>query len=192
VIFSKPLVSLPDLSHDIVSLLPEYLPGVATGPAAPTEGRSCWIRAWKALLTTIGRRYGAAVESQEDGGSSLEKQLTLYWKQGDGIAAAFLSGFGDREELEHRFQRLESIKAPQKAVLFSCSRWQDAVMEQLGAALLRYPHHIEGEQYLTLNLLGNEQRLAVYEFTVPRNGPLDPHDLQRLAPLPGSPFRWGK
>lgn len=30
----------------------------------------------------------------------------------------------------------------------------------LAGAFLRYPHHIEGEQYLALNLLGIEQKMA--------------------------------
>ena len=64
-------------------------------------------------------------------------------------------------------------------------------MQQLAAALLRYPHHIEGEQYLALNLLGSEQEMAAQSIVIPRNGNLNPGDLDRLAPLPGSPFPWG-
>ena len=64
-------------------------------------------------------------------------------------------------------------------------------MEQLGAALLRYPHHIEGEQYLTLNLLGSEQKMAAHSIVIPRDGNLNPGDLERLLPVPGSPYPWG-
>jgi hypothetical protein len=127
----------------------------------------------------------------EEGDSALARQLTLYWKRGDGIMAAFLSGWGDRQELDRRFQTLETIKAPQKAIIYSCAKWRDAVLEQFGAALLRYPHHIEGEQYLALNLLGSEQRMAAHSIVIPRNGNLSPGDLERLLPLPGSPYPWG-
>src|SRR5437870_12724919 len=82
-------------------------------------------------------------------------------------------------------------KAPQKTIIYSCAKWQDAVLEQLGAALLRYPHHIEGEQYLALNLLGSEQKMAAHSFVIPRNGNLNPGDLERLLPVPGSPYPWG-
>ena len=188
---STSLVSLPDLTREIARLLPEYLPGVSTGSAALTEGRSCWIHAWKALLTAVGRERSMEIALREEGDSALARQLTLYWKRGDGIMAAFLSAWGDRQELERRFQVLETIKAPQKTIIYSCAKWQDAVLEQLGAALLRYPHHIEGEQYLALNLLGSEQKLAAHSIGIARNGNLNSGDLERLLPLPGSPYPWG-
>jgi len=191
VIPSTSLVSLPDLTREIARLLPEYLPGVSTGSAALTEGRSCWIHAWKALLTAVGRERSMEIALREEGDSALARQLTLYWKRGDGIMAAFLSAWGDRQELERRFQVLETIKAPQKTIIYSCAKWQDAVLEQLGAALLRYPHHIEGEQYLALNLLGSEQKMAAHSIVIARNGNLNPGDLERLLPLPGSPYPWG-
>jgi hypothetical protein len=191
VIPSTSVGSLPDLTREIVRLLPEYLPGVSTGSAALTEGRSCWIQAWKALLTALGRERSMNLALHEEGDSALARQLTLYWKRGDGIMAAFLSGWGDRQELERRFQVLETIKAPQKAIIYSCTKWQDAVLEQLGAALLRYPHHIQGEQYLALNLLGNEQKLAAHSIVITHDGNLDKRDLERLLPLPGSPYLWG-
>jgi len=191
VIPSTSVGSLPDLTREIARLLPEYLPGVSTGSAALTEGRSCWIQAWKALLTALGRERSMNIALHEEGDSALARQLTLYWKHGDGIMAAFLSGWGDRQELERRFQVLETIKAPQKAIIYSCMKWQDAVLEQLGAALLRYPHHIQGEQYLALNLLGNEQKLAAHSIVIARDGNLDKRDLERLLPLPGSPYPWG-
>ena len=143
---SSPNVPLPDLAREIARLLPEYLPGVSTGPAAITEGRGSWIRSWKAMLTAFGRQYEFEVVLQEEGDCALARQLTMFWKRGDAVIAAFLSGWGNREELEARFQKLEIIKAPYKAVIYSCTKWQDAVLEQLQAALLRYPHHIEGEQ----------------------------------------------
>ena len=188
---STSLVSLPDLTREIARLLPEYLPGVSTGSAALTEGRSCWIHAWKALLTAVGRERSMEIALREEGDSALARQLTLYWKRGDGIMAAFLSAWGDRQELERRFQVLETIKAPQKTIIYSCAKWQDAVLEQLGAALLRYPHHIEGEQYLALNLLGSEQKMAAHSIVIARNGNLNPGDLDGLLPLPGSPYPWG-
>jgi hypothetical protein len=191
VIPSTPLFLPRDLTREIAELLPEYLPGVETGAAAITEGRGCWIKAWKALLTVLGRERGLDIVLDEGGDSALLRQLTLYWKRGDGIMAAFLSGWGDREALEKRFQALETIKSPQKAIVYSCIKWQDAVIEQLQAALLRYPHHIEGEQYLLLNLLGAEHKLAAHAITIPRNGALRPDDLAELRPLTGSPFPWG-
>jgi hypothetical protein len=42
-----------------------------------------------------------------------------------------------------------------------------------------------------LNLFGIEQKMAAHSIVIPRNGNLNPGDLDRLVPLPGSPSRWG-
>jgi hypothetical protein len=190
--FEEPLIPMAALIADILRLLPEYLPGVETGAATSTEGRSCWIKSWKALLTVLGREQGLEVVVLEDGGdSALQRQLTIFWKRGDAIMLAALSGWGDRTDLERRFQQLETLKAPHKLFLYSCLKWQEAVIEQLEAALLRYPHHIEGEQYVTLNLMGSTQALGAHMFTVPRSGPLKLADVSGfLQQLSGSPFAW--
>jgi hypothetical protein len=190
VLSPTPEIALQDLTREIVRLLPEYLSGVSTGSAALTEGRTCWIKAWKALLTAMGRERSMEMDLHEDGDSALARQLTLYWKTGDGIMA-FPFRLGRPEELDRRFQTLETIKAPRKIFVYSCVKWQSAVLEQLGAALLRYPHHIEGEQYLALNLLGSEQKVAAHSIWIPRNGNFQPGDLEQFLPLPGSPYRWG-
>jgi hypothetical protein len=132
------------------------------------------------------------VTTQPEDHSAPARQLSVYWKRGDGILFAFLSGWGDRRELEDRFLQLETIKAPQKAIIYSCTKWQQAVLEQLGAALLRYPHHIGGEQYLMLNLLGSAQSVATHSIVIPRDGELQPVDIELLRPLAGSPFHWGE
>jgi len=189
-IFEAGTLSLPKLVSEIVGLLPEYLPGVETGPAASTEGRTCWIRTWKGLLTALGRQWGMEVAVEEDAGSALKRQLTLLWTRGDAILMAAYSGWGDRQDLERRFHQLETLKAPHKLLLYSCLKWQEAVLEQIAAALLRYPHHIQGEQYLALNLMGPSQTLGAHLFTVPRSGVLQPDDVSRLPEVPGSPFSW--
>jgi hypothetical protein len=57
---------------------------------------------------------------------------------------------------------------------------------------MRYPHHIAGEQYLTLNLLGTQQTMAAHAIGITRDGSLDARDFERFEPLPGSPFPWGR
>jgi len=187
-IFESPLIPVAGLVSDIVRLLPGYLPGVETGAAASTEGRSCWIKSWKALLTVLGRERGLEVVIHVEGDSALQRQLSLLWKSGDAIMLGVFSGWGDRSDLERRFQQLETVKAPQKLFLYSCLKWQEAVIEQLKAALLRYPHHIEGEQYVALNLMGPAQLLGAHLFTIPRSGSLKSADLDGFAHVPGSPF----
>ena len=66
------------------------------------------------------------------------------------------------------------------------------MLEQLGTVLLRYPHHIEGEPYLSLNLLGSEQKMAAHSIAIPRNGNIDSGYLQQLWTVQGSPFARGR
>lgn len=190
-LFAHPPVSLPDVVADVVRLLPEYVPGVESGPAASTEGRSCWIRTWKSLLGVIGRAHGMEVAVQEDGDSALRRQLTMHWNRDGRTLVAIFSGWGSRQDLDDRFRELESFKAPQKVILFSCIKWQEAVIEQLDSAFVAYPYHIEGEQYLALNLMGPSQSLGAHVFTVPHDGPIQGEHRAILMPLPGAPFRWG-
>src|SRR4051794_28810810 len=182
-IFAQPAIAAVDLVREIVHLLPEYLPGLETGSAANTEGRTCWIKSWKSLLTVLGRERAFQVAVQEEGDSALQRQLTVYWKRGDAIMLAAHSGFGSRDDMERRFQQLETIKAPHKLILYSCLKWQAAVIEQLEAALLRYPHHIKGEQYLALNLMGPQRILAAHLFTVPESGSITPGDLRTMVEI---------
>lgn len=182
--FGYPAIATDELVLEIVRLLPEYLPGLETGSAASTEGRTCWIRSWKGLLTALGRERGFQVPVHEEGDSALTRQLTMYWKRGDAIMLAAHTGFGSRDDMERRFQQLETIKASHKLILYSCLKWQQAVIEQLDAALLRYPHHIEGEQYLAVNLMASQQQVSVHWFTVKGNGPF------AFTEFSGSPFSW--
>ena len=95
----------------------------------------------------------------------------------------------DRNSLERRLQHLESIKAGQKLLLYSCKKWQDAVLQQIHAALLRYTDHLAGEQYLFLNLLGPESSMHLHVVDIAKDGALD-YQPNLMRQLEGSPFHW--
>ncbi len=57
------------------------------------------------------------------------------------------------------FYRLLILKAPQKVLLYSCAKWKEEVLEQLTGAVMRYPQHIQGEQYLAVNLAAMEGKV---------------------------------
>ena len=78
-----------------------------------------------------------------------------------------------------------------RSCTYSCIKWQNAVIQQLEGALLRYPHHIEGEVYhseilwdpLRPSLL-SPARICLHSLRA---------DLQmqtHLCKSPGSPFYW--
>jgi hypothetical protein len=62
---------------------------------------------------------------------------------------------------------LEVIKAPQQ-LLFIPVPDEDAVVDQFTA--MRYPHYIEGEEYLALNLPGAENRIVAHSRRISSAG----------------------
>jgi hypothetical protein len=181
---------IPEIAARVALLLPEYLPGTETGPATITDLRSCWIKSTRHLIETLGREYNLPVHSEQKGDVTARQQLRCYWKRGDAIALAAFSGWGDRDELERSFQALEQLKAAQKVIIYTCARWQDAVLDQLSGALLRYPDHIEGEQYIALNILAAESRLIAHARQIGPGGARSMYDLT-FDSVPGSPFALG-
>jgi hypothetical protein len=174
----------------MVELLPAYQPGMDTGSADPTDRRACWNKSLASVLTVMGREVSTGIVVETDTGNAPGKQLTMHWKQGDGIVFAAATGWGDRSDVEGRFVRLETLKAPQKLFVYTCSKWQEAVLEQISAVLLRYPHHLGGEQYLIANLLGAEQKVHVYLAEFRQDGPQGRYRPDTLRPITGSPFSW--
>jgi hypothetical protein len=79
---------------------------------------------------------------------------------------------------------------PEKLFIYSCSKWREAVYDQIEGTLLRYPYHIQGEQYIFMNLIGAENRFDLAVADVGQSGPQVPRNDRLLKPVPGSPFGW--
>ena len=174
-----------------VELLPEYLPGLDTGAFEPTDRRRCWNKTLRAVLTVIGEDdSGLNVAAQNSTMTLLKDQSSLLWQRDGAPLFAMTTGWGDRTELEMSLEWLEAFKCPQKLFVYTCSKWQEAVLDQIRAALLRYPYHIEGEQYLFMNLLGAENRFHLFLTDLDRSGPRPSMNETVLRPVPGSPFSW--
>jgi len=178
------------LARRMAELIPEYLPGMDTGAAEPSDRRICWNKTLKALLSAIAAEHDVQVVVDPASHLPNDEQLDLQWRRGDGALFAASTGWGDRDSLERRLQRFEGLKARQKLFIYTCNRWQDAVLEQISAALLRYPFHVEGEQYLFANLLGAESKMNFHLSEMTKNGPLDKYHPDLLRVVNGSPFAW--
>jgi hypothetical protein len=184
------LIAPEALARRIAELIPEYLPGMDTGAAEATDRRICWNKTFKALLSAIAAEHSMRVEVDPLTRTPQDEQLDLYWKRGDGIVLAALTGWGDRNSLERRLQRLEALKAIHKLFIYTCNRWQEAVLEQINAALLRFPFHVAGEQYIFVNLLGTESSMHVHAVEITADGPLKIYRPDFVRPVSGSPFPW--
>jgi hypothetical protein len=189
--FSEHVLSPGAFAARFAQLIPEYLPGVDTGAFEPTDIRRCWNKTLGAVLTVIGKEAGDInVSAQSPMVTALKDQSSLLWQRDGAPLLAMTTGWGDRSGLEQAFEWLEALKCPQKLFVYSCSKWHEAVLDQIRGALIRYPYHLEGEQYLFLNLVGSENRFHLVFANIERNGRQAFADGTVLRPVPGSPFSW--
>jgi hypothetical protein len=187
--FTHRALSPEDLAGEIARLLPEYVPGIETGVAEYTDKRACWTKTLRSIFEVIARSRGIAADDHGAGDFSSDRQVKVFWHDGDALLLAALSGWGERSDLERSFGRLMLLKSPQKVIVYTCLKWQEAVIDQLTAALMRYPHHIEGEQYIAVNLLAAQGKVFAMVCTVPHSGRLDLEEAT-FHPVRGSPFVW--
>jgi hypothetical protein len=174
-----------------VELLPEYLPGVDTGAFEATDRRRCWNKTLSAVLTVIGNELGGLqVAAQNPMMTLLKDQSSLMWQRDGAPVFAMTTGWGSRNELEASLEWLEAFKCPQKLFIYSCTKWQEAVLDQIRAVLFRYPYHLDGEQYLFMNLVGAENRVYLLVANLNRSGRSTSMDDIVLRPVPGSPLSW--
>ena len=189
--FSEHVIEPQELAQRLVNLIPEYLPGMDTGAFEATDRKRCWNKTLEASLIVIGRQESGLQLAEAPIINSLDRELRLIWKHDRVPVFAALSGWGGPEEVEQALHRLLSFKCPQKLFLYSCSKWRDAVLQQIEAGLLRYPYHLRGEQYLFLNLLGSQARFDLDEINIHQDGPLPASAHQALLrKVTGSPFAW--
>jgi hypothetical protein len=151
----------------------------------------CWNKTLRAVLTVIGKEAGDInVTPQNPMITLLKDQSSLLWQRNGAPLLAMNTGWGDRNELEMSLEWLEAFKCPQKLLVYSCSKWQEAILDQIRGALIRYPYHMEGEQYLFLNLVGPENRFHLLLANSERDGRQAFVNDTVLQPVPGSPFSW--
>lgn len=189
--FSQHVITPSAFATRFVELLPEYLPGMDTGAFEPTDRRRCWNKSLKSILTVMGEEDGALhVAVQSPVMTLLKDQSSLLWQRDGASLFAMATGWGNRSELETSLEWLEAFKCPQKLFVYSCSKWQDAVLEQINAAFVRYPYHVSGEQYLFMNLVAAENRFDLFSADLISSGPQSFDKEAFLRPVLGSPFRW--
>ena len=190
--FAHHIVTPETFAMKFLELLPEYLPGVDTGAFEATDRRRCWNKTLSAVLTAIGNELGGLRVAAEDPMMTLLKdQSSLMWKRGEAPVFAMATGWGVGRNWEAAsLEWLEAFKCPQKLFVYSCARWQDAVLDQIRGALFRYPWHLDGEQYLFLNSWAPKPG-SIFSWGIVSKRPLSLDGRDRPASCAGSPFSWG-
>jgi hypothetical protein len=164
---------------------------VDTGAFEATDRRRCWNKTLRAVLTVMGKENRNLSVTGHNPFTGLQhEQSGLLWEREGSAVFAMTTGWGDRRELQSSLELLESFKCPEKLFIYSCSKWREAVHDQIEGTLLRYPYHIQGEQYIFMNLIGAENRFDLAVADVGQSGLQVPQNDRLLKPVPGSPFGW--
>jgi hypothetical protein len=172
--------SLDEISRELIEGLPVEL----NDPYAKSR---VWTRAVLTKLREMGQSRGMHVccgYGPPDKGGWL---LDLVWmvKERREIVLAVESEWGDSSEVEYDFNKLMSIKAPKKLLLFNTQdqKHADEVLKLIEESMTAYPYHLAGEEYMALEV--RQVGIFRYHFEVPTNGHLRAMHFETL----GEPLR---
>jgi hypothetical protein len=172
-------LTLDEISRELVQGLPRDL-------RDPRASNRIWTRAVTDRLCEMGTRRGllACGHGSKDNGEWL---LDVVWMGRDRheIVLAVESEWGRPGDVEDDFDKLMSIKARRKLLLF-CTKTQEAedLVKRLELDMRAYPYHLAGEEYMALNV--NAEGAFRYHFQVPNDGHLGAASFARN----GKPLRW--
>ena len=172
--------TLDAISTALISGLPHEL-------SDPVASNKPWTKAVKDGLRRMGTDRGLHVccHGSPDQGEWL---LDVVWMYPDAwhILLAVESEWGEWKEVEADFGKLMSIKAQRKLLLFSTKNHvgADRVIESIKKAMLGYPYHLAGEEYMALEVTA--PGAFRYYFKVPRDGWLESVEFSQM----GTPLPW--
>ena len=172
-----PLGKAPLSAGELVSAITESFPPHAT----PADQTISLRRGLERLGTSLGYNVVILQFSPWLNDSS----FTLTWRQpGTGTVLAIACEWGNAGDVAAAFANLMTIKAPMKLVIFGSrdagaersdvlQRTDlDAVRKAVGAALVDFSQHQEGELYVLLERVPQEGVFRAYDFVIPANGNL--------------------
>ncbi len=136
-------------------------------------------------LERLGKSLGYTVASPRSGGVMTESRLDLaWWEPGAGTILVADCEWGNAGEVAAAFTALMTVKAPMKLLIFRSRQAggeredvllrsdTEAVLTAVGAALIDFNQHLEGEHYVLLERLDRQPEFRTYEFLVPAHGRL--------------------
>lgn len=176
-----PGVSLDTISRELISGLPHEL----SDPYAPDKP---WTEAVRDGLQRMGKDRGLLVfcHGSPDQGEWL---LDLIWMNAKDwrIELAVESEWSTLPAaIEDDFGKLMSIKARRKLMLFNTRNHigADRIMERIKSAMLSYPYHLAGEEYMALEVTA--PGAFRYYLEVPSDGRLESATFNQM----GTPLPW--
>ena len=102
------------------------------------------------------------------------------------IVLAVESEWGNLRAIEDDFDKLMSIKARRKLLLFSTKNHTgaDTIVDRIESNMRAFPYHLIGEEYMLLEVTASDA--FRYYFKVQGNGHLDDVTFQAV----GKPLHW--
>jgi hypothetical protein len=169
--------------YEISEELVRGLPGELSDPYAADRP---WTRAVTEGLREMGEARNLMVCCH--GSRAGEWLLDVIWmdKKEHSVALAVESEWGSQKQVEDDFDKLMSIKAGRKLLLFSTKNHKgaDVIIKQLEANMRAYPYHLVGEEYLLLEVTA--PGAFRYCFKVPNDGRQDDVTFEVV----GNPLSW--
>jgi hypothetical protein len=72
-------------------------------------------------------------------------------------------------------------------LIYSCKKSQKDVLDQLSHAVVCFPYHLSGEEYVAVNIAGAEQQSFATALRVTHDGHISP-SAAHFHDVKGSPF----
>ena len=162
------------IATDLYTISEELVHGLPSELSDPYAANTPWTKAVKARLYAIGNARGLKTycHGSKHGGEWL---LDVVWMVPNEhhIVLAAESEWGILPHVEDDFDKLMSIKAPCKLLLFNTNNHNDAdiIINKLQSNMLAYPYHIAGEEYMLLEVTASGA--FRYYFKVLKDGRQD-------------------
>jgi hypothetical protein len=172
--------TLDEISRELIQGLPSEL----SGPYMPDKP---WTKAVTDQLCKMGRVRGmlACGHGSPDQGEWLLDVVWIPWGRHE-VVLAVESQWGKLPAIEDDFDKLMSIKARRKLLLFSTRKHKGAedIVQRLESNMQAYPYHLAGEEYMALEVTA--QGAYRYHFQVPSDGRLEAVNFNQI----GEPLHW--
>jgi hypothetical protein len=172
--------TLDEIARELVQGLPDVL--------SPRDTKyRLWTKEVCRRLCDMGneRKLLVCCHGSRDNGEWL---LDVVWFASNRheIVLAVESEWGMPGDVQDDFDKLMSIKAQRKLLIFNAiGQFQsNQVVERLEGSMRAYPLHLEGEEYMALDM--RAEGTFGYRFKVPKNGRLESVSFTRIE----EPLQW--
>lgn len=175
-----------ELTTDLSAISEELIRSLPSELGDPYGANKPWTKAVKTQLDAMGKTRGLMVCCH--GSQDHEWLLDVVWMvaKEHKIVLAVESEWGTLAQVEDDFDKLMSIKARSKLMLFNTNnhRGAEIIVNKLESNMRVYPYHLAGEEYMLLEVTA--PGAFRYYFKVPSDG----HQNDAIFEALGEPLPW--